>query len=178
MVSSPASAPAAAAPVAPPAATPTTSATPTPAIRVPVKYAPVIGPTGYGSLTLGMTLRQAVDTGRVLPPDQLSDVAEPCRLLRVPGQVTGLRVGLIDGVGVVSIPGYGGARTPEDIGPGSTRAQVKRTYPGFREWSGGIAVAVPGHPANQYAFDFGGADLDDDRVGSVELSVKDRGCAG
>ncbi|MBM7771115.1 hypothetical protein JOD54_001319 [Actinokineospora baliensis] len=164
---------------APEAAVPTTtSPAPKPAVKTPVRVAPVIGPTGYGTLTLGMTYQQALDTGRVLPPDELSDDAEPCLLLPIPGQVMGQRVGLRDGAGVVSIPGYGDAHTPEDIGPGSTRAQVKRTYPGFRQWPGGIAVAVPDHPNNQYTFGFNGDGLDDDPVSSIQLTVKELGCAG
>ncbi|GAA3024028.1 hypothetical protein [Actinokineospora globicatena] len=152
------------------AAAPTTtaSATNAPAVDAPqdAKAAPkaaaqkkptpngkqVIGPDGYGSLKLGMSTEQAIATGMILasPP---GDPFEDCVMHAAPGQAEGhFMVGISPEHGVALIFPRDDARTPEGIGVGSTKDEVKRAYPKLEDGPGGSGVDVPGYPNNHYVF--------------------------
>ncbi|GAA2989903.1 hypothetical protein [Actinokineospora diospyrosa] len=162
----------AAVPVAPAAPSNTPAKPAAPAKPEAAKRTAILGPDGFGSLKLGMTAEQALATGRILPQTPGGSPA-PCTMYRAPGQPdNSYSVGISDKDGVVLIFGYGGARTPEGIGIGSTRAQVKRAYPKLEDGPNHSGAAVPGHPGTAYGFA-----IVDDKVTQLWLD-RNQNCVG
>lgn len=135
-------------PVAPPRPAPSTSTTTVTEIATVTVHAPsptgspapndtpaadVVHPEGYGALTLGMSGREARATGLLGKVDR--SLPECWRI-----EITRGERGFIyfnpNGRGVVAIFAPSSAVTPEGIGVGSTRAEVRRAYPDVREIEG------------------------------------------
>lgn len=117
----------------------------------------VIGPDGLGAFKVGMTLDEAVATGEF---EKDKEDPEACM-----GYTTDddIRVGWSGKLGVTSVTAEN-VRTPEGVGPGTTFAEVVRTYeraeaddPPLDEAIpviGTIWTSVPGRPENMYAIKF------------------------
>lgn len=115
------------------------------AVSTPAEAAPKpkLGPLGYGKLKIGQTEKQARKTGLIT-------------VKRVDGACTGFdlkayrtpryRVGgyISKKYGVVAIFAVKGMKTPRGIGLGSTKAQVKKKYPGLRWGINAWWVPAPG----------------------------------
>lgn len=91
----------------------------------------MIGPTGLGTLKIGMTVSQAKATG-LITNYEAYDGPEGCGYSKLKG--AGGSAGAVTHspqLGVVAIQGYGKMHTPEGIGLGDTLDEVKQTYSDF-----------------------------------------------
>ncbi len=164
-----------------PSGLPTTSnQTLTPA---PAPSAAVIGPDGYGDLTLGMSAQQALATKLV---DNQVRTVKDCTIYDdtrpapsgpgAPAQVIRslyIYVSSAAPAGVEVIVAPAGVTTPEGIGVGSSSAAVKTTYPtGSSQRGGLVVVAVPGHAGLDYRFTVDGQGT----VTTVGLSMTRQHC--
>lgn len=130
---------------------------------------PVVGPTGYKKIDLGMTEKQALATGMLgsLPPNGRHHCVQyPFK----GGSVADGAVLISPDDGVVLITPPKGARTPEGIGIGSPLADVTQVYPELAAGGNGSEEAkVPQHPHYWYKFSF---DLDTTKVNGLSLNGK------
>jgi len=136
--------------------------------------APVVGtllPEGYDGVLLGMTLEEAKAAGAHVDPAG----AGPCTLITIPSSpsTSGILAYVSEERGVVGIFGKLGVTTMEDIGFGSTLAEVEAAYPGT-DTTGGYTVLspVPGHDDREYATQYD----EQDRVVSLVLQLKNQDC--
>ncbi|GAA4913461.1 hypothetical protein HD597_010486 [Nonomuraea thailandensis] len=126
-------------------------ATGTPALA---ERKPLLGPTGYGSVKLGMTAAQARATGKLVRKSVRGSLPT-CTTWDLKEQRYGdNRAGVFISKkhGVVAIAAPGSVRTPQGIGRGSTVAQLRRAYPDFRLDADGPIAGVPGNRKATYVF--------------------------
>jgi hypothetical protein len=110
-----------------PTATP--SSTPTPSAAL------VLGPDGYGSLVLGMSVADAETTGLMTPMGQQQTGCDSStKLTGTPAGATDQQGVLFfsDNLGLAAIDAYPGIATPEGIAIGSTKQQVQAAYPDWK----------------------------------------------
>ncbi|SEM94593.1 hypothetical protein [Nonomuraea pusilla] len=113
------------------------------------------GPYGYGGVRLGMSAKTAKATGKVVAKGG-SAPSPTCTAWDLKAHPTGRdSVGLFiskkHGVAVIFAPK--GARTPQGIGLGSTKQQLKRAYPNLKTAASGYPyVTVPGNPKAYFSF--------------------------
>lgn len=115
---------------------------------VPLVSGPVLGPTGYNKLMLGMSFADAKRTGLLANAD-----AAPtgCADYTLTEGTSGIRkVTISDTHGVVSFEASG-AHTPERIRVGSTKDELEAAYPGL-SGSGGAYTAAAGSAGGNYLF--------------------------
>ena len=128
-----------------------------------------LGPSGLGTLKLGMTAEQALATGMVVTDKETVEPGVVCgsafRLRGVP--YPGGNVLYATHLGIAIIPAYGRVATPEKIRIGSSVAAVRKAYPDWRD--GGFADA-PGDSKAAYRFDTDGG-----KVTGIELLLKSQG---
>ncbi|MCP3798395.1 hypothetical protein NLX83_03895 [Allokutzneria sp. A3M-2-11 16] len=113
----------------------------------------VLGPDGFGPLKVGMSLADAIATGKVGEPVGGNDLCRGYKWAYSSGPV----LTISKAHGIYSIPGTAkGAHTPEGIGSGSTADAVKKAYPKAVDgWQNGTAIittVTPQNPANRYLF--------------------------
>ncbi|WP_051580808.1 hypothetical protein [Pseudonocardia acaciae] len=159
----PAPAPAPAPASSPPAA----PAAPTPAAA----GGKVLGPNGYGALTLGVPRADAVRTGLLTPANPVATNPAECTLHHIAGRPAAERIGVYVSPrqGVVQIASAPDWRTPENIGAGSTLTQVRAAYPDLVQDVNGTTATVPGNPTAVYRF------MLDPQGTVVEFSLELRG---
>ncbi|MFI6326213.1 hypothetical protein ACIBG8_52440 [Nonomuraea sp. NPDC050556] len=110
-----------------------------------------LGPYGYGSVKLGMSAKDAKATGKIS--------------LKMKGQCSGwdlkahptgrdsVGVYISKNVGVALIFAQKGMKTPEGIGLGSTKKQLKAAYPHLKTAASGYPYTeVPGNKKAYYSF--------------------------
>lgn len=109
------------------------------------------GPYGYGGVRLGMTLKQAEATRKVvkkLDEGQCSG----WDLKAHPTGRDGVGLYISKHLGVALIEAPKGVKTPEGIKVGSTLKQVKKAYPRLDTTGNYPVAAVPGNPKALYYF--------------------------
>jgi hypothetical protein len=162
------------------AAGPVTASSSPPASPSPVGQAApqVLGPDGLGPLKLGMTQEQASATGLVDRWPAGTDCELNTFLKAAPGDGNGGRVYLDDKRGVQIIEGYPGIRTPEGVGIGTSRAELFKAYPSWRNVSeedphadGRGLVVVPGNSKAHYRIVTEGG-----KVTELTLQYRDQTC--
>ena len=134
----------------------------------------VLGPDGFGPIKVGMSLSDAIATGKVGEPVGGNDLCRGYKWAYSSGPV----LIISKAHGVYSIPGTAaGARTPEGVGVGSTAAEVKKAYPKAVDgWQNGVAnirTTTPQNPANRYTFGLKEGKV----VGFALQAVNARDCA-
>ncbi|MFF0151584.1 hypothetical protein [Micromonospora sp. NPDC005203] len=132
----------------PPSSTPsaslTPSASPTPSARPSSTTEQlVLGPNGFGSLKLGMTRQQATATGMLRNPFRGTSGCGTSFLRAAPTEEG--TVDLSPTVGIVSISGWPGIRTPEGLRIGMSSAEMLRMYPGYRAAENAEATNARGY---------------------------------
>jgi hypothetical protein len=118
--------------------------------------APSYASIGYGVLKLGMSEADAVATGFIT---RAVDDDRGCHQYTTtghPGVVGAVVTSPTAGVVQITLPNE--ARTPMDIGVGSTVAEVKARYPAVVELHAGFVVRMSGTPSWNYRFDVSGID--------------------
>lgn len=135
--------------------------------------APVVGPTGYRGIRLGMTLQEARATGLLGDPIYEAEGGCPSYPLLIDGPFASASIS--DTVQAI----YTSAtQTPEGIGTGATFEQLRAVYPELRGQTvapdGHVLVAAPGNPNGQYRFWFSEGGL----VKAVSLQFVNQGCWG
>ncbi|MFI6906037.1 hypothetical protein ACIBKY_32575 [Nonomuraea sp. NPDC050394] len=114
---------------------------------------PTLGPYGYGSVKLGMTLKQAKTTGAVVNKLPGNGGCSGWDLKSFPTPKDSVGIYISPKVGLAAIFAAKGMRTPEGIRIGSTTKQVKAAYPRAKKDAHGFYVtAVPGNKKAYYSF--------------------------
>ncbi|NUR93315.1 MAG: hypothetical protein HOY71_55350 [Nonomuraea sp.] len=115
---------------------------------------PVIGPYGFGGVKLGMTLKQAKATGKIVK--KIPGSAESCSgwdLKKYPTGKDSLRLYISPKVGVAAVFAPKAAKTPEGIAIGSAASQLKKAYPHLKKDVHGFwTTTVPGNKKAYYSF--------------------------
>lgn len=139
------------APQTSPRQSPASSAPPTSSTRsqnAPLTSGPVLGPSGYSKLVLGMSFADAKKTGLLADADTAPNGCGDYTLAE--GTASIRNVTISDTNGIVSFEA-GGARTPERIGVGSTKDELEAAYPGASK-AGGAYSAPAGSGDGSYRF--------------------------
>lgn len=115
---------------------------------------PTLGPYGYGNLKLGMSATKAKATGRIARKpvgDSAKCTGWDLKENPYPNYRVGMYISKKYGLAMIVAPT--GLKTPQGIGIGSTRAQLKAAYPDLRRGPGGYPTAgVPGNKKARYLF--------------------------
>lgn len=140
-------------------------------MAAPMTDPKVLGPLGYGDLTLGTSRADAFAKGLLTPPDTSITLPAGCTLHHLAGLPGPNQVAVYASPrgGIVQIGAAPDWRTPEQIGIGSTLAQVKAAYWDLAQQVNEAEATVPGNPEATYRFLF-------DRQGKVtEFALALRG---
>jgi hypothetical protein len=108
---------------------------------------PVLGPSGYGSLRLGMSFDDAKATGLLSGAGTAPESCGRYSLREGAAAVAAVTISAADGI--VSFQATG-AHTPEQIQVGSTADQVAAAYPDLTRKTG--AYTVPTGTGGRYVF--------------------------
>ncbi|MEV0235351.1 hypothetical protein [Nonomuraea sp. NPDC050786] len=133
-----------------------------------------LGPFGYGGVRLGMSAKEARATGRIVRKQGASLCSGWDLKAHPTGRdFVGLYISKKLGVALISAPK--GVGTPEGIGIGSTRKQLRKAYPKLQTTASGskdhLYVQVPGNPKADYRFL-----LDHNKIYEVSLELKNQDC--
>jgi hypothetical protein len=134
----------------------------------------VIGPDGYGGVNLGMSADEVLRTGVVVADGPLS---QPCSYYRFRTSAPGSTDVLVSAkLGVMLIDPRDGVRTPEGIGTGSSRADLRAAYPDASFDGPGLVAStgVPGKSGSLYRFELN----DSGQVSHVSIQATGGDCAG
>lgn len=117
---------------------------------------PTLGPHGYGSLKLGMSLKQAKATGTIVRKKSVKEGrCTGWDLKKFPTAKDEANVYISSKRGVAAIFAGKKVKTPQGIKIGATYKQVKAAYPRMKKWADGVWTAkVPGNKKAHYTFYF------------------------
>ncbi|TQS21629.1 hypothetical protein FLW16_39245 [Microbispora sp. KK1-11] len=109
------------------------------------------GPYGYGGVRLGMTLKQAEATRKIVKKlDEGQCSGWDLKAHPTGRDAVGLYISKKLGVALIEAPK--GVKTPEGIKVGSTMKQVKKAYPRLDTTGNYPVAAVPGNTKALYYF--------------------------
>lgn len=110
-----------------------------------------LGPYGYGSVKLGMSAKDARATGKITL--KRKDMCSGWDLKAHPTGRDSVGMYISKNVGVALIFATKGMKTPEGIGLGSTKKQLKAAYPHLKTAASGYPYTeVPGNKKAYYSF--------------------------
>ncbi|RKS68165.1 hypothetical protein BZB76_6413 [Actinomadura pelletieri DSM 43383] len=149
--------------------TPSASASPGTAPDGPV----FLGPTGYGTVQLGMSRDKAESTGLITvktePPGAMG--CGTFDLRKFPQKKSSAGGYFSAELGIASIFAVEDMRTPEGIALGSSTAEVEKAYPKLRKGPNASFTVVPGNPKAVYTFL-----IDGGRVQELVLDLAEQTC--
>lgn len=139
----------------------------------------MLGPDGLGSVKLGQSYDDALQTGVMSP---LPDINGPgvCKRARFKEAGDDARAGVVwfHELRVISIGGYAGISTPEGVRIGTSLEDLKKAYPAWRDMDGRpndekgrSDVLVPGNAQAAYRITISNGVVD-----SVTLESVERAC--
>jgi len=142
------------------------------AVPASAQAKPTLGPYGYGSVKLGMSLKKARTTGAIVP---IGSVTNPCthwHFKKFPKVKWDWHLVISDEKGVVAISGRKGMKTPEGIGIGASFRRLKAAYPRLSKLAPNVyAVTTPRNRKAEYRFE-----VYNGKVGAIFLALKNRDC--
>jgi len=105
----------------------------------PAITAAVLGPDGYRTLRLGMSFADAKATGMLADADSAPAGCAAYRLTEGTANVANVTISPSGGVVAFTASG---ARTPENVGAGSTVTELKKAYPDLAAGPGNYSTAT------------------------------------
>ncbi|GAB3575993.1 hypothetical protein GCM10027445_39320 [Amycolatopsis endophytica] len=105
----------------------------------PAAVAAVLGPTGYAALRLGMSFDDAKATGMLAGAGAAPAECTVYRLTEGTGSVASVTISPTGGVVVFTATG---ARSPENVGTGSTVTELRNAYPDLTAGAGNYSAAT------------------------------------
>ncbi|MEU1881451.1 hypothetical protein ABZ470_29485 [Streptosporangium sp. NPDC020072] len=136
---------------------------------------PTLGPYGYGAVKLGMTVKQAKATRKVVkktPGAPSNDGCSGWDLKQFPTPKDSVGVYISSKVGLAAIFAAKGMTTPEGIKIGSTAKQLKAAYPHIEKtFQGFYSITVPGNKKAYYLFD-----ITRGKVADYSISLNKQDC--
>lgn len=133
----------------------------------------IVGPEGYGAIKLGMTLEEALDTGKaVVSRGSGTEWCPGIRFLPEHSETADDAV-ISSNLGLAGIFITEAMRTPDGFGIGSTADELRDAHPdAYIEITNSFAIPIPGYPDRQYY-----AMIDEnDRVAEMTLEFIDQDC--
>jgi hypothetical protein len=152
---------------------------------LPANAPTVLGPTGYGALTIGMTGKQVMATGLVNTQEPavagcsvytyLAPTQSRPSAVASSGESIKVYLSQRAQQGVQEIIAPPGVLTPDGVGVGSSASAIRADYPNLSARKGNVQLApVPGEPGLSYRFTLDGQDT----VVSIGLGRTDEVCLG
>ncbi|SMD21545.1 hypothetical protein [Lentzea albidocapillata] len=126
----------------------------------------------YGSLALGMSEANALKTGSLVEPSTPADEENRCTAYAtqsVPDS-NAVIVSPVKGIVRITLAAY--AKTPKNVGAGSTVDAVKTAYPNATQSGSAVVVAMAATPKWSYIFESDGA-----KVTTVQMRLSDNDCS-
>lgn len=156
-----------------------------PSVGLPANAPTVLGPTGYGDLSIGMTGKQAMGTGLVNTQDSavagcsvytyLAPTRSRPSAIAAGGESIKVYISPRAPLGVQEIIAPPGVLTPEGVGVGSQASMIRADYPNLPARKGNVQLApVPGQLGLSYRFTVDSQDT----VVSIGLGRTDEACLG
>jgi hypothetical protein len=133
-----------------------------------------LGPFGYGGVKLGMSAKQAKATGKIVRKAGASDCSGWDLNKHPTGRYSvGIYISKKLGVAVIGAPK--GVKTPQGIGIGSTRTELRKAYPKLETSASGskdnLFTNIPGNRKAFYRFL-----LEHNKIYSLSLELKNQDC--
>ncbi|GHH48914.1 hypothetical protein [Lentzea cavernae] len=113
-------------------------------------------PGRYGTLALGMPEAEALETGSLVEPSTPADAEQRCKAYATKSVPDANAVIVSPAKGIVRImmPSY--AKTPKNVGAGSTVADVKTAYANAAQSGSHVTVQMAASPPWTYVFEIDG----------------------
>ena len=138
----------------------------------PPPATPEAQPGRYGSLALGMQEAEALTTGSLVEPGGPADPEGRCKAYATKSVPDNNAVIISPVKGIVRITLASYAKTPKNIGAGSTVEAVKTAYPNATQSGSNVVVPMAATPKWSYVFETDGA-----TVTTVRMRLADNDCS-
>lgn len=139
----------------------------------PPPATPEAQPGRYGSLALGMPEAEALTTGSLVEPSSPADPEGRCKAYatRSVPDTNAVIISPVKGIVRITLASY--AKTPKNVGAGSTVDAVKAAYANATQSGSNVVVPMAATPKWSYIFESDGA-----TVTAVRMRLSDNDCAG
>ncbi|MGW6930243.1 hypothetical protein ACWGE0_09240 [Lentzea sp. NPDC054927] len=138
----------------------------------PPPATPEAQPGRYGSLALGMPEAEALATGSLIEPSSPADPDGRCKAYATKSVPDTNAVIISPAKGIVRITLASYAKTPKNVGAGSTVDAVKAAYANATQSGSNVVVPMAATPKWSYIFESDGA-----TVTTVRMRLADNDCA-
>ncbi|SEP73095.1 hypothetical protein [Lentzea albida] len=117
---------------------------------------PEPAPGRYGTLALGMSEAEALETGSLIEPTTPVDADKRCKTYATKSvpDADAVIVSSAKGIVRITMPSY--AKTPKNIGAGSAVSEVKAAYANAEQTGSGVTVKMAASPPWFYYFESDG----------------------
>ncbi|NGY61723.1 hypothetical protein G7043_22605 [Lentzea sp. NEAU-D13] len=138
----------------------------------PPPATPEAQPGRYGSLALGMPEAEALATGSLIEPSSPADPEGRCKAYATKSvpDTNAVIISPVKGIVRITLASY--AKTPKNVGAGSTVDAVKTAYANATQSGSNVVVPMAATPKWSYIFESDGA-----TVTTVRMRLADNDCA-
>lgn len=138
----------------------------------PPPVTPEAQPGRYGSLALGMPEAEALQTGSLIEPSSPADPEGRCKAYATKSvpDTNAVIISPVKGIVRITLASY--AKTPKNVGAGSTVDAVKTAYANATQSGSNVVVPMAATPKWSYIFESDGA-----TVTTVRMRLADNDCA-